>query len=325
MTSLIAPPALPAPAFCEPLPLHGNPRHAGPLGRLRKHLDGEYALARSYWLHYVVGSNLYSVLAERLIALAGDNLAARYASALAILLVLGLYAFWLFLALGVWACAGRHPGRGGSSGWAQAARGALLLGLVMTLMTVPVSVKIVRDHAGMLAGQQPGPATTFRLSGDASILRVHGGINDGTAAELERLLARTPQVTTVVLASGGGWTREGRMMGDVIAARGLNTHVESECSSACTLAFLAGKVRSASKGAHLGFHLFGPGERKASEAAVRKAYGRLDMESGFIDRINETPPTRMWYPDADELVRYRVLTRVQGDTLPALNGAATGT
>ena len=323
MSSLSAPVTLPVAAPGEPAPSSSDARYTGPLRFFRKHLDGAYSLARSYWLHYVVGGNLYALLADRLVSLAADNMAARHAAALAILLALGLYGWWIFLAVGTWTSAGKHAGRGGDMGWVYAARTALLLGLVMTLFTVPAMVTKVREHSDILAGQQPGPAPAFWLSADARVLLLQGGINDGAAAGLERALARAPQVTTVVLASNGGWTREGRLIGDVIAARGLNTHVESKCSSACTLAFLAGKVRSAKEGAKLGFHLFGPGDRKTSEVAVRKAYGRLSMEIGFIDKINATPPERMWYPDASELVRYRVLTQAQGDAVPTLQGPAT--
>lgn len=327
MSSLSAPAALPLASPlslpCDAAPASADPRHHGPLRFFRKHLGGAYSLARSYWLHYVIGGNLCALLVDRVVSLAADNLAARYAATLAILLTLGLYGCWIFLALGTWTSAGRHVGRGGAVGWVLAARTALLCGLALTLFTVPTLVKTVRSHWDILAGMQPGPAPAFWLSADARMLVLEGGINDGAAGELERALARAPQVTTVVLASNGGWTREGRLIGEVIAARGLNTHVESECSSACTLAFLAGKVRSAREGAHLGFHLFGPGDRKTSELAVRKAYGRLGMETGFIDKINATSPERMWYPAAGELVRYRVLTQAQGAAAPRLQGPVT--
>lgn len=323
MSSLSAPATLPLALPGEAAPASGTPHYRGPFPFFRKHLDGAYPLARSYWLHYVIGGNLCASLVERVVSLAADNLAARYAAMLAILLALGSYGCWIFLAVGTWTCAGKHAGRGGAVGWVLAARASLLCGLLMMLFTVPAVVNTVRSHSDILAGHQPGPAPAFWLSADARVLLLQGGINDGTAGELERALARAPQVRTVVLASNGGWTREGRLIGEVIAARALNTHVESECSSACTLAFLAGKVRSAEGGAHLGFHLFGPGDRKSSERAVRKAYGRLGMDAGFIDRISATPPERMWYPAAGELVRYRVLTQAPGAAAPTLKGPAT--
>ncbi|MGC5394069.1 hypothetical protein ACPXAZ_26190, partial [Escherichia coli] len=59
---------------------------------------------------------------------------------------------------------------------------------------------------------------------------------------------------TVVLYSAGGWVREGKLVGEVIRRRRLNTYVEQECSSSCTLAFLAGRDRAMDPRAHIGFH-----------------------------------------------------------------------
>ena len=43
-------------------------------------------------------------------------------------------------------------------------------------------------------------------------------------------------------------------MAELLRKRKLNTHVMDECSSACTLAFLAGEVRTISRKGALGFH-----------------------------------------------------------------------
>ncbi len=304
--------------FATPAPLYAEPRHAGPLGPFRKHLAGDYSLLRSYFLHFHIGNKMFDAALTGAIASATDNLPARYALALTILLLLAQCTCWLFLATGAWASAGKHAGRGGKRFWAYAARGAIIFSGLVMASTILVSADSIRSQWNVLAGEQPGPAPTFYLSADARSLTLEGGINDGTAAALEEALARASKVTTLVLASDGGWTREGRMIGDIIAARGLNTHVEKACSSACTLAFLAGKTRSASEDAVLGFHSFGFTDRKAGRDAAREAYVRLKMGSEFIDKVSATPPEEVWYPDPEELLRYRVLTQAQGKApLPA--------
>jgi hypothetical protein len=218
---------------------------------------------------------------------------------------------------------GKHAGRGGNAGWAGVAKFFIVIGVLVQLSGTVVMAQALREHWDALRGEQPGPPAAFYLSSDARSLTLEGGINDGVAGQLEAILARSPRVTTLVLASGGGWTREGRLLGDIVAARGLNTHVATECSSACTLAFLAGKVRSASEDAQLGFHRFGPGDRKTGEAAARKAYARLLMKGDFILKVTDTSPDDMWYPEAAELVGYKVLTQAPGQAVPAPGGALT--
>lgn len=309
--------SLPSPDLASPqLPA----RHAGPLGFLRKHLDGDYSLARTYWVHLYLGTRLFDFMSVRGLEAVSNHAPARYGAVLTIVLVILAYALWIFQALGTWAAAGKHAARGGSQGWATAARVALVFGLLANLMSIPESVQAIRAGAAVLSSEQPGPAPAFYLSSDARTLTLHGGINDGVTRQLEDALARSPKVTTLVLASGGGWTSEGRQIGDLVAARGLNTHVETECSSACTLAFLAGKVRSASEGARLGFHRFGPGERKVNEEAAREAYTRLHMSGDFIARVNNTNPENMWYPQPGELLDYQVLTQAPGQAVPGPGG-----
>jgi hypothetical protein len=298
-------------------------RHAGPLGFLRKHLDGDYPLARTYWVHLYFGNRIVDFLSLGALETVANHSPARYGAVLTIVLVMLAYAVWIFLALGTWAAAGKHAGRGGSHGWATAARVALVFGVLAQLMSVPESVQAIRSAVAVLDSEQPGPRPAFYLSRDARTLTLYGGINDGVARQLDDALARSPKVTTLVLASGGGWTSEGRQIGNLVAARGLNTHVDTECSSACTLAFLAGKVRSASQGARLGFHRFGPGDRKANEEAARAAYARLHMQSDFITKVTNTAPENMWYPKPGELLDYKVLTQAPGQAVPAPGGALT--
>ncbi|QNA88666.1 hypothetical protein G4G28_09535 [Massilia sp. Dwa41.01b] len=233
--------------------LAGASQHPGPLGFLRKHLAGDYSLPRTYWLHLYFGNKIFETGSSVLLDTVMEDAPARYSSAAAVLVILLWYPFWAFMARGAWVSAGKHAARGGSSGWAAAARVAVVLGLVFQLFSVPESLRNLRDHWSQTGGQQPGPAPSFFLSTDGRTLSLHGGINDGIAAQLEAALARAPVVTTLMLASNGGWTYEGQKLGRLIAARGLNTHVETECSSACTLAYLAGKVRSAREGAHRAF------------------------------------------------------------------------
>jgi hypothetical protein len=121
-----------------------------------------------------------------------------------------------------------------------------------------------------------------------------------------------------VLHSNGGWVRQGNLIAKVITDRGLNTYVEQECTSACTIAFLAGKERASEPTARLGFHSFravgaeskGNSTDSSQMIALETVYRHAGIAPDFIQRILETPSDKMWYPSHEELLAKGVLTRM---------------
>ena len=99
----------------------------------------------------------------------------------------------------------------------------------------------------------------------------------------------------------------------VISNRKLSTDVEDECSSACTIAFLAGLERAGGPKARIGFHSFravGRQDAMGTSATLQKVYREAGLSDAFISRVSKTPPTEMWYPTIGELLENGVLTRV---------------
>jgi hypothetical protein len=130
---------------------------------------------------------------------------------------------------------------------------------------------------------------------------------------LARALDRAPGVRTVSFDSGGGWVREGRLLAGVISQRGLATNVDVECSSACTLAFLAGRERTLGPGALIGFHqvrLVGQSDdaRALDVAQTEAMYRSAGLPTDFLDKVMATPPDQMWYPTPAELLTAKVIT-----------------
>jgi hypothetical protein len=211
----------------------------------RKHLNGDYSLARAYWLHLFVLQ--FAFLGASIVFL--DWLAqifpARYSSGTVIFLTVFGYIVWGWSIGGTWASANQHTARGGQPGWAVIVKCLIVVGGAKMLFATPGNVATITDHWEVALGAQLGPSVSLQLSRDSKAIVLAGGINDGAAAALAHALDRAPSVTTVVLQSGGGWTREGKLIASTIAARGLATRVDTECSSACTIAFLAGSVRTA--------------------------------------------------------------------------------
>lgn len=298
------------------------PEYTGPFAFFRRHYNGDYSLARSYWVNTFLVSLFAPVLGVMLLPWLGENLPARYGSSgFLFVTVFGIVA-WCWAAAGTWASANKHVQRGGKAGWARAAKFMIVFGILRTLAAVGNMMPTLQEHLRVATGAQLGPGTTLQVRTDGRSILLSGGINDGSAEQLDRALETAPGVTTVVLSSGGGWVREGKMLADVIRKRGLNTYVEGYCASACTIAFLAGKERAAAPTAKIGFHAsrsigssaatYSPEE----SAELRDIYRDAGLPDAFVREAIDTPHAKMWHPSHDALLSAGVLTRksVGGET-----------
>jgi len=285
-------------------------------GFLRRHYNGDYSLARSYWVNTLLLSLFAPLLGLLLLPWLTSNFPARYGS-MAFLMVTALgLALWVWAVVGTWASANKHVGRGGKQGWATLVKVLIVLGGLRTVGDVVSLAPALREHVEVAAGAQVGPATELEVRADGRSILLSGGINDGSAQQLDRALDAAPSVTTVVLSSQGGWLREGEMLAEVIRRRGLNTYVEGVCASACTIAFLAGRDRAASPQAKIGFHSsrgVGAPDAKASPFKptddLERIYRAAGLPTSFITKALSTPHAEMWAPSHDELMQAGVLTR----------------
>lgn len=291
------------------------PEYKGPLAFFRRHYNGDYSLARSYWINTFLVSAFAPALGVALLPWLGNNAPARY-GAIAFLFVttLGIVA-WFWAVSGTWASANKHEARGGKPGWATAAKVVICLGLFRTLGEIGAALPTVKALYPVAIGQQLGPETRLQVRSDGRSILLSGGINDGSAEQLEAALKKAPTVATVVLASAGGWVREGEMLADVIRKRRLSTYVENYCASACTIAFLAGKERAAAPFAKIGFHASRSvgnvrGKPNLEDTVrLRKIYRDAGLPAPFIAQAIDTPHETMWHPSHDELLAAGVVTR----------------
>jgi hypothetical protein len=201
----------------------------------------------------------------------------------------------------------------------------IVLGVLKTFGDVGNLMPTLEEHIKVAAGAQPGEPTKVQVLAGGRSMLLSGGINDGSASQLEKALEMAPTVTTVVFSSEGGWIREGTLLAEVIRRKGLNTYVEGLCASACTIAFLAGKERAGSPSAKLGFHasravgnVSGESYLEESEQ-LRSIYRSAGLPESFIGRVIDTPSESMWFPSYDELLQAGVLTRRSfGGEVPSL-------
>jgi len=291
------------------------PAYAGPLVFFKRHYNGDYSLARSYWVNNTLVSWFAPLLGLLLLPWLAENFATRYASIGVLLITTFGVLAWFWAVSGTWASASKHVKRGGSGFWANAAKAMIVLGCIKTFGDIAKMTPVLMEHVQVASGHQLGPTVTLEVLADGKSIRLSGGINDGAAKQLSNALEIAPAVKTVLLASSGGWVREGALLAKVIVAHGLNTYVESNCASACTIAFLAGSSRAADPAARIGFHslsFIGSDKEKMTKDegdATMHAYARAGLPQAFIKKIIDTSAEDMWYPTHDEMLRAGVFTR----------------
>lgn len=103
--------------------------------------------------------------------------------------------------------------------------------------------------------------TKFHVEGDRIIYDTTNVDNSELAEitwedvdDFERLLSENRDIRVVELNSTGGDIGAATYMADLVIDYELDTNVNGECASACTLVFLGGEKRSINRGSWLGFH-----------------------------------------------------------------------
>ncbi|MBO9536796.1 hypothetical protein [Herbaspirillum sp.] len=281
-----------------------------------RHWRGDYSLGRSYWLHTVLLSSLLPAFSISVLARLTNDMPARYGVAGVLAIAAFSYLAWIWGVRGCWMSAGRHVARGGRR-WAEVTVKVLIVfGAISLVSSTLRASHSFREQFDIARGKQLGPPVVYQLRVDGKSILLQGGMNDGAADGLERLLQAHPSVTTVVLYSAGGWVREGKLVGEVIRRHGLDTYVEQECSSSCTLAFMAGRDRAMDPRAHIGFHTLYTvgGDDRINKTFDRNltiaTYGKLGLPREFIERIADTPSDKSWYPGQGQMLQAGVLTRL---------------
>ncbi len=172
----------------------------------------------------------------------------------------------------------------------------------------------VAQLSALANGTDPIGRGGYRVAVQGDTLTYQGYFAWPALDEIQSALAASPQIRTVVLNSPGGIVPVGSRFADIVRSRGLDTWVAAECSSACTLVFLAGKRRALQGRGRLGFHavatVFGDNAsaRAAAQLRAEAALAAHRLPADFIARVSNTPASSMWYPTADELRRAGVVT-----------------
>jgi hypothetical protein len=153
------------------------------------------------------------------------------------------------------------------------------------------------------------------VSPDGTTLHVDGAYGMGSDQAVRRALDQNPKIREVVLSGPGGRIGAGVEIARLIRNRKLATRVDTECASACTIAFLGGLERSLAPRAKLGFHRASfPGMSSDDMFEANRDMKRFLLSAGvapgFAQRVLDTPGDSIWVPTPEELLAARVIKRV---------------
>ncbi|MDA5092969.1 hypothetical protein O2N63_02620 [Aliiroseovarius sp. KMU-50] len=158
----------------------------------------------------------------------------------------------------------------------------------------------------------------YDLTVEDGVLRFQGVIALGATKRMRAALQRQPNLRQIYLNSIGGNIFEARGMARLVVDHGMSTHVDRECSSACTIVFIAGQDRHLAQGARLGFHGYALEEAKTHPsfdiAAEQERDRALFLENGvaepFLEKMHELRPPEIWFPGRDELIAAGILSEL---------------
>lgn len=161
----------------------------------------------------------------------------------------------------------------------------------------------------------------LHVSDDGYTVFVSGDINFPLHASFLKTLEQNNQIKTVMLSSDGGIIFAARAMAIKITEQGLNTKIDENCYSACTLIFMAGRKRELGDAGELGFHLYATKSTITAsildiDAQVEKDKDYLrarGVSEGFIKTAYSTPPDKIWIPNKDQLEQAGILTSIKAD------------
>lgn len=210
--------------------------------------------------------------------------------------------------MGVWRSAQKRADTSSRGRLARLAQGvAAFIFIINHLNYLGVNYEDELRMASLFLGLAHDPYGDFNISrlNDRSIIRLSGGLGLGVSDRLERLLNQNENIQGIVLDSPGGWVYEGRALFRAIRGAGLDTFTFDECSSSCTLAFVAGNRRYASIDARIGLHRYLAVTQSFDIDREQNETAKLFLSQGvspqLVDVMFETPSNRLWYPPLEKL------------------------
>ena len=286
------------------------------IGFVSRHWKGEYAVLRSLFINTLVPNALLLAMQGRFdfTRLFADPVLGK------LVLILTVSIWLILLAWQFTGCFRSASLRVSYSGSALNLY-VVFFGLLITVIPVMGRMLSMSDQynraqqGAVLSAESSNNSYTLTLLNN-EMLAFTGDIDFGATRDFVSILATHPGIQTVLLESDGGVVVEARGMANTIQDKGLNTRVESDCYSACTLIYISGRVRSLGDEAALGFHQYRlempyyyPWVDPVSEATKDKQrFARQNVTSAFLNKMYSHDHDSLWIPSHAELAQAGVTT-----------------
>jgi len=294
---------------------------------IAKHWRGEYSLGVSYWLFGFLVA-IFIVLLDVALGHFSDamNLNTHKQGFIILVYYVATLAVSVWQIVGVIRSASAHVSRGGKRFWAGMAKVMVCLGAFRLIISFfSDGVPLVREGIDMIRGTDNIPPYSLRLMRNDTELELAGGIPIGTTDAVRSMLDSSPTVRVIHLNSTGGRITEANKLASLISQRQLITYTRTSCSSACALAFLAGRERYIGEQGRIGFHSASVNGAMGSaeldlNASFRAVLTRVGAAPQFVAKATTTSPQNMWFPTTEELKQQHIITSVVDSRYFGLSG-----
>lgn len=285
---------------------------------LRRHWNGECSLTLSFWVNFLL---LFCVLNYLEIFtlppyLHGERMVIASVISFFVMARLVIYPWQV---VGVIRACERSMKNRTDRTWAIIAEGVVVLSFAVTLVATfsnYQSLLAYRNSLRPLAISTTAHAYSLNLIQHDTLIHLRGQLDIGIVAAVAELLAKHPQVSGIILDSGGGQIYQGRGLARLIRENKLTTYSLNKCASACTTAFIAGTTRTLSDQAKLGFHQYKNEtvlpliDIEAEQNKDRAWFRAQGISPAFLRKMFDRPPDKMWWPEVDELLNAGVVHKI---------------
>ena len=284
------------------------------------HWQGRHSLRWSFWVNFFIFSIVINYLDQFVQAPKFVNPDTALFAIIGYFIICRLIIYpWQIV--GLLRTCDRYLAELGGNLWARAAQGAVFLSFVAVLVLAFGTFQSLYVYLK----QEPVdtettkivtlPGYSLELIRNNTFIELNGDFQPGITRDLAALLQQTPSVTAIILNSDGGRIYEGRGIAKLIQQYQLDTYSTKNCKSACTIAFVAGKIRRLLSPAQLGFHQYQLESEQGhpfidTDAEQQKDYAffiQQRIPTEFVEKIFTTPYSEIWFPDAEELLKAGVI------------------
>jgi|GEM_PF-2571834 len=282
-----------------------------------KHWRGDYSLGFAYW---IIGVGL-TVAVSIGVAITNEFVSSYAVSSslfgsILVLLCSLIVPLTIWQLVGIWRSAKYHTSEGGRLLWANTAKVMVVLAAIRAVLDfTAIGIPQFKEGVDLMSNGDMVGDFELRVLNQGTELELIGSMPFGTTESVREVVKQYPSVQVIHLNSKGGRVSEAVKLYEFIQQQQFDTYVASECSSACTLAFMGGNKRYLSKRSILGFHSASLPTQSSENLAqlndeFKRIYRRHGVSEQFIRHAVGVDGASMWYPGHIELIASRVVDEI---------------